>query len=134
MKQRFRRILSAMMGGEGIAWLLFVTLPAVALSLTLLWYIAHCVYYLDGVGDIPDGEPVKGTATVEKIEAYPFSRNGPYEGPTLTLRIGNAHVEFAASVPVRIGDEVPVFYKRGKSGMVYVARIEPVTANARPSQ
>lgn len=115
MKARYGNRRAATNSGGVIAFILGVLL-VVALALLLPRT------YLTG-----DAPRLQGVGTVVEAEYRPPSRANPSKPPWFVrVRLGDKVHTANSLVPAEAGQSVRVFYRRGRSGRVWIDKIEPI--------
>ena len=78
-------------------------------------------------------EDVKGRGLQRGIAVVTAVTHGRTGLASAFVEINRRTAQTDSFTPVRVGQEVQVWYRVGKSGMVYVERMEPMTYRGKPS-
>jgi hypothetical protein len=95
--------------GPGILILVLTLVFMVGIFMVPPWYITQ---------DLQGSQPRQGIGKVTGVYYHKQS------APTVTLEVNGARVSLQTTQPVRIGQEVTVTYRVGKSGTVYAQNID----------
>lgn len=83
------------------------------------------------LSDLRGASPRTGTATVTGITSRPVSRRHPDPEISIYLAIDSRPARVTARRTARIGECFQATYRIGRSGVVYVDKLEPLPANRR---
>lgn len=121
--ERFRRAVPAVVWISAVAGVLTATI----LRTPQIFCRAISPDYLDMVAS-----PLQtGDGVIEAITVPPCSRDGCPD-PVARIRLAGREIETLPPPGARIGEQVRVTYRRGKSGALYAGKAERLRPDARP--
>jgi len=93
-------------------------------GLALIFVVAILMPILMAI-DQAHAEVKRADVVVTSIQTGGYSRPGSMPAPFISFYLPDHHLEvFASALPIHVGDHVEITYRAGRSGHIYVDRLD----------